>query len=86
LEQIKYKPRGVCSREILITIGDDGDTVERVEFIGGCDGNAKGVASLCRGMKVGEVISRLNGINCGTKQTSCPNELAQALKKHITAK
>lgn len=82
MEQIRYTPRGVCSREILITVGDDGETVESVEFKGGCDGNAKGVASLCRGMKIDEVITRLEGISCGWKPTSCPNELAQALKQY----
>lgn len=78
--QYKFTPHGVCSREINIIIGDD-ETVERIEFKGGCDGNAKGVASLCKGMKASEVIKRLEGITCGMKKTSCPNELAQALKK-----
>lgn len=82
MEQIRYVPRGVCSREIMVTIGDDGDTIEKIEFIGGCSGNTKGIASLCRGMKIDEVIERLGGIHCGIKPTSCPNELALALKKY----
>ncbi len=82
MKQIKYIPRGVCSREILITLSDD-EIVDKVEFIGGCDGNAKGVAALCRGMKKDDLIARLEGITCGGKNTSCPNELAKALKKSV---
>ena len=73
-----YKPKGVCSREIRIEL--DGDTVKKVEFEGGCNGNTKGVASLVEGMKIDEVIDRLDGIHCGFRDTSCPDQLSQALK------
>jgi uncharacterized protein (TIGR03905 family) len=76
--QYKYKTKGTCSQHILFEIEDD--KVKNVEFIGGCNGNLKGIASLVEGMAVDEVISRIDGIRCGMKQTSCPDQLAQALK------
>ena len=78
--QFKFSPRGTCSREIRIAL--EGDIVENIEFIGGCGGNTSGIASLCKGMKIDDVISKLDGIDCGGKGTSCPNELARALKQH----
>ena len=74
-----YKTQGVGSREIVIDIVDD--IVESVKYIGGCSGNTQGVAALVKGMKVDEAIERLSGIKCGFKQTSCPDQLAQALKQ-----
>lgn len=76
---IVYKTKGTCSRSIEIDI--DGETIENVRFIGGCDGNTHGIASLVRGMNVNEVIERLEGIKCGFKSTSCPDQLARALKE-----
>ena len=73
-----YTPRGVCSRQIDVEV--NGDTVESVQFTGGCDGNLKGISSLLKGMKVEDAISRMEGIRCGPKPTSCPDQLAQALK------
>lgn len=58
---------------------DDNDVIREVEFIGGCDGNTHGISQLVRGMKVSEVKSRLDGIRCGFKQTSCPDQLCRAL-------
>jgi uncharacterized protein (TIGR03905 family) len=75
----QYKTRGTCSTEIRIEL--DGDIVKSVEFIGGCNGNAKGVAALVKGMKADEVIERLKGIKCGFKPTSCPDQLATALSQ-----
>ncbi len=75
--QYRYKTKGVCSREIVIDI-DDG-IVSNVQFIGGCSGNTQGIGALVKGMKVDDVISRLNGINCGFRGTSCPDQLAKAL-------
>lgn len=77
-----YKTRGVCSREIIISIDDD--TIESVKYIGGCSGNTQGVAALIKGMKIGDAISRLSGIKCGLRPTSCPDQLAEALKKYIS--
>jgi uncharacterized protein (TIGR03905 family) len=76
---IDYTPRGVCSRKITIEVDDDG-TVQDVKFYGGCHGNAQGISALVKGMKANEVIKRLENIRCGSKQTSCPDQLAKALK------
>lgn len=73
-----YKPVGVCSQ--LIRVDVENDIVKHAEFIGGCSGNTQGVAKLVQGMNVSEAISRLEGIKCGYKQTSCPDQLAKALK------
>ena len=74
-----YKTSGVCSQEIHFEL--DGDTIKSVEFIGGCSGNTQGIASLVKGMKVADAIARLDGIKCGFRPTSCPDQLARALKK-----
>ena len=73
----KFKTHGTCSSEILIDL--DGDTIKSVQFINGCTGNTQGVARLCQGMQVDEVIARLKGIQC-RGGTSCPDQLAQALE------
>ena len=74
-----YQTQGTCSKAIRFTVNDN-DELEDVQFAGGCNGNLKGIASLVRGMKVDDVIARLQGINCGMKGTSCPDQLARALK------
>ncbi len=73
-----YRPTGVCSK--LIEVDLDGNKISRVQFTGGCNGNTKGVAALCVGLSADEVITRLSGITCGGKSTSCPDQLANALK------
>nr|WP_207750343.1 TIGR03905 family TSCPD domain-containing protein [Mordavella massiliensis] len=75
---IQFKPQGVCSQMIRVEL--DGDTVKSVEFTGGCSGNTQGVARLVQGMNVDEAISRIEGIRCGFKPTSCPDQLAKALR------
>ena len=75
--QYEYRTRGVCASKILLDVEDG--IVKSVRFIGGCNGNTQGVAKLVEGMPVDEVISRLKGIRCGMKQTSCPDQLAEAL-------
>lgn len=77
-KHIIYKTNSVCSRSIEIDV--ENDIITNVKFIGGCAGNTQGVASLIRGMNVDEAISRLEGIRCGFKSTSCPDQLAKALK------
>ena len=79
MRTIDYKPHGICAFEILVEIDDD-DKVQSVTFVGACDGNHKGLAALCKGMKADEVISRLEGVTCGYKNTSCPAQLAKALR------
>ena len=81
MEHITYKTQSVCSRSIDIDV-EDGIIIS-VKFNGGCAGNTQGVASLLKGMKVEEAIERLEGIRCGFKPTSCPDQLARALKKHF---
>lgn len=78
--EFSYIPKGVCSRKIDIEI--EGDTLRSVRFTGGCNGNLKGIGELVRGMKVDDVISRLDDIKCGYKNTSCPAQLAEALKEY----
>ena len=77
----EYKTFGTCSQRILFNIEDG--KVKNVQFIGGCNGNLKGIASLVEGMDAEEIISRLEGTTCGGKPTSCPDQLAQALKKAL---
>ena len=76
-----YKPTGVCSMEIHVDL--DGDVIKNVQFVGGCSGNTQGVARLVQGMKATDAIARLEGIHCGPRPTSCPDQLAQALKQAI---
>jgi uncharacterized protein (TIGR03905 family) len=73
-----YKTKGTCSREITFTVEDD--KVTNVQFFGGCNGNLKGIGALVEGMRIDDVIARVEGITCGMKSTSCPDQLAQALK------
>ncbi len=78
--QYVYNTQGTCSRQIIIDVDDNG-IIENVTFIGGCNGNTKGIASLVKGMKIYEVITKLQGIQCGFRPTSCPDQLATALKQ-----
>ena len=80
MEHIEYTTNSVCSRKIEIDVEEQ--KIVKVKFIGGCAGNTQGVAKLLVGMTVDEAIERLSGIRCGFKSTSCPDQLAQALKKH----
>ena len=75
----EYTPKGVCSRKMVIEIEEG--ILKDIQIIGGCSGNLQGISSLVKGMPVDEVIARLEGINCGFKGTSCPDQLAQALKE-----
>lgn len=74
-----YETQGTCSIEIEVNVNLD-HTIESVEFIGGCSGNTQGIASLVRGMKAEDAIARMEGIRCGSKPTSCPDQLSKALK------
>lgn len=79
-----YKTNGVCSRSIDIEI--ENDTLVSVAYTGGCNGNLKGISALVEGMGIDEVISRLEEIKCGFKSTSCPAQLAEALKAYKAQK
>ena len=78
MKTIRYTPQGVCSKAMEITVIDG--VIQEVRVLGGCNGNLKGICSLLRGMKVEDAIARMDGIKCGGKGTSCPDQLAQALK------
>ena len=77
--QYQYKTKGTCSQQILFEIEDN--KLTNVQNIGGCNGNLKGISALVEGMDVDEVIARLEGTKCGMKDTSCPDQLARALKE-----
>jgi uncharacterized protein TIGR03905 len=74
-----FKPQGVCSKEMIIEV--EGDIIKKVKIIGGCAGNSFGISKLVEGMRLEDVIKRLKGINCGIKNTSCPDQLATALEE-----
>ena len=79
--EYKYRASGTCAREINFEVIDG--KVHNVKFVGGCMGNTTGVSALCEGRDVNEVINTLEGIKCGFKGTSCPDQLAKALKKAL---
>lgn len=79
--KVEFKTKGTCSS--LIEIQTEQGIIEEVRFQGGCNGNLKGICSLVKGMLVAEVIQRLEGIRCGARPTSCPDQLAQALKETL---
>ena len=81
MERISNTPRGVCSRHIDIDVEDG--IIRAITFNGGCAGNTQGVARLLVGMTVEEAVSRLGGIRCGMKPTSCPDQVAQALRHYL---
>lgn len=75
-----YNTTGTCSRQITIDIDGDTKTINNVSFVGGCNGNLKGISSLVKGRTIDEVVESLKGIKCGFKGTSCPDQLALALE------
>ncbi|MBR6338380.1 MAG: TIGR03905 family TSCPD domain-containing protein [Ruminococcus sp.] len=82
MAQYSYIPSGVCSRMINIELDDDG-VIEKVQFIGGCNGNTSGISQLVKGMQAQDVIERLKDVECGSKGTSCPAQLAIALEEAL---
>ena len=72
-----YTTKGTCSRQIIVDL--DGDTIKNVEFVGGCSGNTQGISAIVKGMKVNDVIEKFSGITCGSRPTSCPDQLSKAL-------
>lgn len=82
MRKVTYQPKGVCSRSITVEL-DDQDIIRSVTFEGGCSGNTQGVAKLAVGRKAQEVIELTSGIHCGTKQSSCPDQLSLALREAL---
>ena len=76
-----FKTSGTCAKEIQFKI--ENGKLTHLHFHGGCDGNLKGISSLCQGMKIKDVIERLSGITCGSKSTSCPDQLSKALSQYV---
>lgn len=81
--EYKYKTKGVCSSEIILNV--EHNIIKSVKVIGGCDGNLKGISQLLKGMNIDDAISRLKGIKCGFKDTSCPDQIAKALEEMKSA-
>ena len=81
--EYRYRPTGVCSREMIFDI--ENGIVKDLKVIGGCDGNLKGISQLLIGMNIDDAISRLKGIKCGFKDTSCPDQIAKALEEMKSA-
>ncbi|MBR5053065.1 MAG: TIGR03905 family TSCPD domain-containing protein [Bacteroidaceae bacterium] len=80
MKHIQYQTEGTCSQLIDVTV-DDNDVIQQVYFMGGCNGNLQGICRLVKGQKIDDVIGKLDGIRCGTKRTSCPDQLCRALEK-----
>ncbi len=78
-----YETRGTCSKAIELDVDDATGIINSVQFIGGCAGNTTGISQLVRGMKAEDVISKLEGVRCGVKPTSCPDQLAHALRQAL---
>ncbi len=79
----QYTTQGTCSRSITFDIDPTSHQVGSIAFTGGCNGNLKGIAALTEGMKAEDIIERLNGLKCGNKNTSCPDQLACALAQAL---
>ena len=80
MKPIQYQTQGTCSQLIDVTV-DENEVIQQVFFVGGCNGNLQGISKLVVGQKVDDVIQRLNGIRCGVKSTSCPDQLCRALEQ-----
>ena len=81
--EYRYKPNGVCSSEIIFDIDENTHIINELKVINGCNGNLKGISSLVKGMKIEDVISKLSGITCGFKPTSCPDQISKALEEYL---
>ena len=80
MRSVEYRPMGVCSNKMVVEC-DENEVITKVQIVGGCPGNSLGVSKLCVGRKIDEVINDLEGVRCGAKSTSCPDQLSKALKK-----
>ena len=80
MKRIEYRTQGTCSQMITVT-ADENDVIQQVAFLGGCNGNLQGISRLVIGQKIDDVVKRLDGIRCGMKPTSCPDQLCRALEQ-----
>ena len=79
-KHVQYQTQGTCSQLIDVT-ADENDVIQQVFFLGGCNGNLQGISQLVRGQKIDDVISKIRGIRCGDKNSSCPDQLSRALEQ-----
>lgn len=77
----KYMPQGVCPKELTIVIDSEENTIQDVRFSGGCSGNHNGICALVKGMDIEEVAKKLDGIQCGARPTSCPDQISKVLRE-----
>lgn len=84
IDEVRYAPQGVCSKLFIIKIQND--IVLHLEAVGGCNGNLKGIGSLVKGMNIHEIASKLSGIPCGSRPTSCPDQISKAIEAYILEK
>lgn len=84
IDVVQYKPKGVCAKLMQIRIKDN--IVQDVEFVGGCNGNLSGIGILIKGMNINDIIPKLSGLPCGSRPTSCPDQLTKALAAYLEAK
>ena len=80
MKNVEFNPVGVCSKKIVVSC-DENEVITKVQIIGGCPGNTLGVSKLCVGRKIDEIVELLDGVKCGMRTTSCPDQLAKALSK-----
>ena len=81
--EYRYRPSGVCSSEMIFDIDENTHIINELKVINGCNGNLKGISSLVKGMKIEDVISKLSGITCGFRSTSCPDQISKALEQFL---
>ncbi|MBR6126316.1 TIGR03905 family TSCPD domain-containing protein [bacterium] len=84
VDEVRYVPQGVCSKLFIIKIKDD--VILSLEAVGGCSGNLKGIGSLVKGMNIQEVASKISGIPCGSRPTSCPDQISKAIEAYVSEK
>lgn len=84
VDTVQYQPKGVCAKMMQIRIKDD--IIQDVEFVGGCNGNLSGIGILVKGMNINDVIQKLQGLPCGSRPTSCPDQLTKGLTAYIEQK
>ena len=84
IDVVQYQPKGVCAKMMQFRIKED--VIQDVEFVGGCNGNLSGIGVLVRGMNINDIIPKLSGLPCGSRPTSCPDQLTKALEAYIKAK
>ena len=84
VDVVQYKPKGVCAKMMQFRIKDN--IIQDVEFVGGCNGNLSGIGILVKGMNINDIIPKLSGLPCGSRPTSCPDQLTKGLKAYLEAK